>query len=305
MVNILQRKLNENRLNSEETMKYKATVLLLSLLASAPILAGNRTPFEAQTNLLDKNIALENAPTIRVATFNMAASRVSKLTDIAKAIKAMDADVVALQEVDVLTGRSGKVDQAKELSKLTGYNVEFGRAIDFDGGQYGLAIMSKHEIVKTDITELPSGEREQRIAFEAHVRVPGFDVPVTIFNSHLDTKENPEIRLGQVWKLNDTSIDTRGIKILLGDMNDVPKTSTLNELSRYWNNLTENVAIDSRSWPAGNPEIQVDYIFTSKAQKWQVDELVVPQKNSKYAGVDWPSVTDHLPVIATLRMLEQ
>lgn len=286
-------------------MKYKSLLLPLSLVISATAMAGgHREPYQAQTDLIDKTFTEQQAPTIRVATFNMAAARVSSLTEIAKAIKALNADVVAIQEVDVLTDRSGNVDQPKKLAELTGLNIEFGRAIDFDGGQYGLAIASKYPILKTEVTQLPSGNREQRIVFEAHIDVPGFNAPITVFNAHLDTKEDPTMRVGQVRELNDTAIDTRGIKILLGDMNDVPESVTYRELSRYWNNITDQ-NVDFRSWPAGNPEIQVDYVMTSKAQVWKIKEITVPQNNAQYADTNWPAVTDHLPIVVEMKMLEQ
>ncbi|MCC5517496.1 endonuclease/exonuclease/phosphatase family protein [Vibrio splendidus] len=286
-------------------MKYKSLLLPLSLVISATAMAGgHREPYQAQTDLIDKTFTEQQAPTIRVATFNMAAARVSSLTEIAKAIKALNADVVAIQEVDVLTDRSGNVDQPKKLAELTGLNIEFGRAIDFDGGQYGLAIASKYPILKTEVTQLPSGNREQRIVFEAHIDVPGFNAPITVFNAHLDTKEDPTMRVGQVRELNDTAIDTRGIKILLGDMNDVPESVTYRELSRYWNNITDQ-NVDFRSWPAGNPEIQVDYVMTSKAQVWKIKEITVPKNNTQYADTNWPAVTDHLPIVVEMKMLEQ
>lgn len=287
-------------------MKYKSLLLPLALVVSTSVMADetHRDPNKARTNLLNKAYSASEAPTLRVATFNIAASRVSSLTEIAKAIKATNADIIALQEVDVLTARSGKINQPKQLAELTGLNIEFARAIDYDGGQYGLAIAAKHPIISTDITELPSGDREQRIAYRAHIDVPGFNAPVTIFNAHLDTDEDPAMRLGQVRKLNGLAIDTRGIKILLGDMNDVPNSVTYRELARYWNVVTDD-KIDFRTWPAANPEIQVDYVMTSKAQKWQIKEIIVPQINTPYANINWPAVTDHLPVIVEMKMLEQ
>ncbi|MGF1735193.1 endonuclease/exonuclease/phosphatase family protein [Photobacterium satsumensis] len=286
-------------------MKYKSLLLPLSFAISATALAGgHREPYQAQSELINKSFSEQQAPEIRIATFNMAAARVSSLTEIAKAIKALDADIIAVQEVDVLTARSGNVNQPKKLAELTGLNIEFGRAIDFDGGQYGLAIASKYPFLNTEIIELPSGNREQRIAFEANIDVPGFEAPITVYNTHLDTKEDPSMRVDQVRSLNDTAIDTRGIKILMGDMNDVPQSITYQELSRYWNNL-EDGSVDFRSWPASNPEIQVDYVMTGKAQKWKIKEVAVPQNNTKYADFNWPAVTDHLPIIVEMKMIEQ
>jgi len=123
---------------------------------------------------------------------------------------------VALQEVDKLTARSGKVDQLKEIENITGMQGVFCRAIDFDGGEYGLSILSKYPVTLDEIIQLPSGQREQRIG--------------CIINTHLDTKENPQVRLEQIRELNDRTMEMRGIKILLGDMNDVYSTIELGQV---------------------------------------------------------------------------
>lgn len=151
--------------------------------------ANSREVASALGGLKNKTYELEQAPKIRVASFNIAAGKVSDMTAIAKAIRAMNVDVVALQEVDKLTARNGRVDQAAELAKLTGMQAVFGRAIDFDGGEYGLAFLSRYPLHDAVIYPLPSGQREQRIAFSAKVDVPEFPAPITLFNTHLDTRK--------------------------------------------------------------------------------------------------------------------
>ena len=69
-------------------------------------------------------------------------------------------DIVALQAVDQNTGRSNGVDQAAALGKLTGMKAVFSRAIDFDGGGYGNAVLTKlpvrsEETVKLKLFEQP------------------------------------------------------------------------------------------------------------------------------------------------------
>src|SRR5688500_16015524 len=91
------------------------------------------------------------------------------LTRIADFIKKQEADVVVLQEIDHRCKRSGNVDQAAELAKLTGLHGTFGAAMPYDGGQYGLAILSKHPIGKTEVIRLP-GSGEPRIGFMAEIR---------------------------------------------------------------------------------------------------------------------------------------
>lgn len=50
---------------------------------------------------------------------------------------------VALQEIDKVVPRSGKVDQAVELGELTDMHSIFAPGIDLQGGQYGVALLSK------------------------------------------------------------------------------------------------------------------------------------------------------------------
>src|SRR5688572_7821086 len=74
-----------------------------------------------------------DARTLRVMTYNIHIARglddKIDLQRIANVIKRADVDVVALQEVDVKTRRSGSdVDQLKELAKLTGMHGKFGKA---------------------------------------------------------------------------------------------------------------------------------------------------------------------------------
>ena len=273
----------------------------MSFLAYAA--GGHRAPQHAQTDVIDRFYAEQNAPKLDVASFNIAASRVSDLDSISKAILALDADIVALQEIEKYTGRSMSMDQPGRLAELTGLNIEFARAIDFDGGHYGLAIASRHTILNVQIIPLPSDDREQRILLIAKIKVPGFESPVMVFNTHLDTAEDPQVRLQQVRKINEIAIDTRGIKVLLGDINDVPESIIYRELSRYWNDALPDFA-DRRTWPAINPEIQVDYVFTSKAQSWQTSHII-PNKHNRYGDIDWPAVSDHLPVVVKMKMLEQ
>src|SRR5690606_7643924 len=90
--------------------------------------------------------------TVRVMSYNIhhaappSKPGVIDLDAIAAVIHAQQPDLVALQEVDVFTGRSGPFNQAEELGKRTGMSAHFFKAIDHDGGEYGLAILSKLEV---------------------------------------------------------------------------------------------------------------------------------------------------------------
>src|SRR5688572_15097627 len=75
--------------------------------------------------------------TLRVLSYNIHhANPPSKpgqidLDAVARVITEHQPDLVALQEVDSFTGRSGAFNQAAELGKRTGLSAYFFKAIDF------------------------------------------------------------------------------------------------------------------------------------------------------------------------------
>ena len=76
----------------------------------------------------------------------------------ATVISQQQPDVVALQELDSMTGRSGRHDQLGELASRTGYHPVFGAAIEFNGGLYGVGILSREMPVSTKRIPLPGEE---------------------------------------------------------------------------------------------------------------------------------------------------
>ena len=263
-----------------------------------------------------ENKVFEQGPTVTVATYNMGAARVSDIDTIVTAIGALDADIIALDEVDNKTKRSGQVDQAQYIAQKLGLNYVFGRAIDFDGGQYGLAILSRHPIAASEVVPLPSGDPkvdEARIVLVAEIAVPGFESPIVFINTHLDFKEDHSIQKTQVQRINDLAVANVAlhnisdfptkIKILAGDFNDTYNSANVAELSRYWNLVTSSDPNDMRSWPAANPMADLDHIFTSRGQIWELKSLDVLQGNER--DIDWSGASDHTPIVVKLQLKEQ
>src|SRR5690606_6599330 len=124
---------------------------------------------------------------------------------IAKVIIESGAELVALQEVDVHTIRSGKSsNQAEELGKLTGMDVFFSKGIDYQGGEYGTAILSKHPITDTHRYELPNLEglqSEPRTLAVVTVEVNG--IKLKFANTHLDytNAENNQLQVARIMEV--------------------------------------------------------------------------------------------------------
>lgn len=262
----------------------------------------------------DKIYPVSQAPEITVAAYNIAAGRVGSLNAIAGAIKALNADVIALSEVDKNTRRSGNVDQLATLKKLTGMYGAFGKAIDFEGGEYGIAVLSRYPIIRQATIPLPSPKVEQSVLLATEIHKPGFDSPVVFIADHLDWHEDPAVRMQQMYAINDFAVGNTpssfpdiesSVKILAGDFNDVPESQVMAGFARYWSNPVPQQP-DARSWPAINPAAAIDHILTFKGQHWQTEKLLLPvAKQQQLERIRWPEVSDHLPLVMTLKLLEQ
>lgn len=231
-------------------------------------------------------------------------------TALNSAVKKINADIIAVTKIDIKTLRSQKIDQLKTLAEATKMHYTFGKAIDFDGGEYGLGLLSKHKILRTQVVNLPSGGGEQRVVLLAQVDVPGFDSAPVIMVTHLDWQKNPTIRTEQARYLLDLSIGdatsdfkdiASSIKILAGDFNSTRDEQPVKEILYYFNEVSKQ-GTDTRSWPAVNPAIDLDHIFTFKGQKWNVRNLEIPHNSPEFT---WSTASDHLPVIADLELSEQ
>src|SRR5690606_19323439 len=105
----------------------------------------------------------KEGPVVKVMSYNIhIGNPPSKPTDfrdlvsIAKAINLNKHDLVALLKVDNKTNRSGStVDQAQELARLTGMYVFYTKAIDYQGGEFGDAVLSRFPIIEKVRYELP------------------------------------------------------------------------------------------------------------------------------------------------------
>jgi endonuclease/exonuclease/phosphatase family metal-dependent hydrolase len=154
----------------------------------------------------------------RVATWNIRAARLAPVDAIAAELQAMQADVVALQEVDVRMRRTGFVDEPVALATSLRFHHVFAASIKWDEGDYGLAVLSRWPLVEVRRHRLDQrAAAEPRIILEVTVCVGG--QPLHLFNHHAD---------GQVASRDATFAELRGIVqphighgiLVLGDFNE-------------------------------------------------------------------------------------
>ncbi|WP_175491103.1 endonuclease/exonuclease/phosphatase family protein [Pontibacter chinhatensis] len=213
------------------------------------------------------------------------------LDAIARVIREQNPDLVALQEVDVNTSRSGNINQAVVLAEKLGMNFFFARAIDFGGGEYGVAILSRYPLSETSLVQLPEDaapEAEDRVLATANVTLPGGKT-IRFGSTHLDV-QNAANRLQQVQTINRIAAQEHLPFILAGDFNDLPESAAIAELDKAFTRTCQSDC--APTIPVDVPTRAIDFIAFSKASGFKVvSQQVIPER---YAS-------DHLPVVATLR----
>ena len=212
---------------------------------------------------------------------------------IAQVILSVEPDLVALQEVDKNTIRTGKVNQDIELSRLTKMNSVFGSNITFQGGQYGNAILSKFPIIKNKNFLLPNVDSgEQRGLLQSQIQISNKE-NVLFFSTHLDHRRSDTERLASAKAINQIiSLDNKSPAILAGDFNDVPDSPTLKELGKVWLRTNKKIL---RTIPASKPSRQIDYIFVQPKERWKIIESQI---------LDEDIASDHRAIFSIIELIK-
>ncbi|MDD3968120.1 MAG: endonuclease/exonuclease/phosphatase family protein [Proteiniphilum sp.] len=194
-----------------------------------------------ETNDQTPNIIIPPARDVaylKVMTYNIAGAAsstgVRSLPDLAEVIRKADPDLVAIQEVDAFTTRNGKeVHLARDLAALCGMeHWFFAKAMDFHGGEYGDAILSKHPFKETEAYTLSGdweGQRiETRSAARVTVEVGGRDIDFV--STHFDHTSDEKWRILQASELVGI-LKERDLPVVVGgDLNCTPTSEPMKVL---------------------------------------------------------------------------
>lgn len=212
------------------------------------------------------------------------------LEAIIKTIKNEDPDLVALQEIDVNTQRSGKGNQAQLIGDAVGMRVFFGKAINFESGEYGVAILSKFPILDSRIFRLPTvaeSNGEPRILATIDIELAD-GRQIRFGSTHLDAQKRDANRLLQVQRIVEIAGKVKMTFVVAGDFNAVPGGAVIDILDKSLKRTCDNCA---PTIPAKAPEKAIDFIaFRSDSRILVMEHRVI---NQAYAS-------DHLPVLAVL-----
>lgn len=200
-------------------------------------------------------------------------------------------DIIALQEVDDHTSRSGAFNQAQEIARKMGMDYYFGKAINYGGGAYGVAILSRFPLSETKVDFLPSetgSNAEQRVLATAKVTLPDGKA-IRFGSTHLDAQSSPVNRELQMTEINRIAANENLPFIIAGDFNAAPGSSVIQMLDDKFKRTCTQC---DPTIPAANPTKAIDFIAFAPANGFTV-------ASHRVIAESYPS--DHLPVVATLQ----
>jgi len=210
------------------------------------------------------------------------------LERIARVIRSVDPDVVALQEIDRKVERTGGVDQARIYGELTGLTPLFGAFMPYQGGQYGMALLSRYPILESENVRLPPGA-EPRTTLAARIHLAPSGREVWIAGIHFYRTE--EERLAQAEGATAFFRDVENPVFLVGDFNSFVGGPILTTLEKaWWRPEKEGSPL---TFPANRPEREIDFILTPPQSRVRVLE---------YRVLDETVASDHRPVFMVVEI---
>ena len=214
------------------------------------------------------------------------------LERIAKVILSVSPDVVALQEVDRKTKRTNRVDQPAELARLTKMTVVFKKNMDFEGGQYGNAVLSKLPIARHKNVHLPSFDNgEQRGVLICELKPKSLKRSILFLCTHLDHRPNDRERLASAKRINKLIAQRGDVPaILAGDLNATRKSTVLKTFAKQWMIANEK---ELPTIPVTKPKRQIDFILSRPAGRWKTVEIRVLKE---------AIASDHRAIFAVLEL---
>ena len=265
-------------------MKLKVSLLLIGLVFNQAVYS---------------QVSIDSSKIVRILSFNILHGATTKgdfnLDAIAKVIINADPDLVALQEVDFKTNRAKKYDLVTELGWRAKMAPLFGKAMDYDGGEYGEGVLSRFSFFQTRNVALPyTPGNEPRAALEIITVLPSGDT-MAFVGTHLDHLKDEKDRIAQVKKINQVFADNKYPTILVGDLNAVPGSTPIKILEEMWSASYDKID-PAPTYPSVNPSKKIDYVMFYPKNAWRVLKTEVIQDSI---------ASDHCAYLVTFELLQK
>lgn len=229
--------------------------------------------------------------TVTIMSYNIRNGKgLDDVTDyqrIANVIMREAPDVVALQELDSVTNRSKGVDVLKEVAGRTLMHYVYGASIDYDGGKYGLGMLSKERPLKHYSVVLPGREEQRQLLVVEFAR---YVVGCTHFSL---TEEDRRLSVEVIRR---EAARQKKPFFLAGDLNAQPESEVIKGLQKDFDLLSN---VKQMTHPANAPKICIDYIAYFKNKDENREQRPFTVLSNYVAGE--PVASDHRPIVVRIR----
>ena len=233
---------------------------------------------------------LQAQNTLKLMTYNIKnANGMDDVCDfqrVANVINNASPDVVAIQEVDSMTNRSGQKYVLGEIAERTQMHAYFAPAIDYDGGKYGIGLLTRQVPVRLQTIPLPGREEARALIlaeFEDYIYCC----------THMSLTE--EDRMESLKIVKSFTTPYKKPLFLAGDMNAEPESDFIKELQKDFQILSNP---KQHTYPAPEPKETIDYIATLKSN---VNGFALISAQVLHE----PMASDHRPILVELRTAEK
>jgi endonuclease/exonuclease/phosphatase family metal-dependent hydrolase len=209
------------------------------------------------------------------------------LARIAATLRRAEADIIALQEVESLSPRSGMKAQASSLADKLGMNSYFAPSWElWPIWKFGNAILARGQLYSTWNKRL-SSRGERRGLSHGVLRVGRHKIHIYCTHWGLSSKERIMQAEECFWQI---SSDGGKYSVVCGDFN---AESSSPEVKRLSNSGGWRLAdVTDPTFPSSSPRTRIDHILVSSAL--EIERVDVPKSDA----------SDHLPVVVRLRLVE-
>lgn len=223
----------------------------------------------------------ESPGALKVVSFNIRSGLSSSIEQVADVLASLNADVIAVQEVDVGVARTHRHDQAKILADRLGMQRIFAGAIKREGGDYGVAMLTRLPVAKASRINLSASMAyEPRVAIDATLCHHGREVRV--ITVHADVL--PWAGAANAGALAKVLKDAKGRIIVAGDLNATPKDAAVRSLTGV--GLKDLIGLTAEGPTFLGSDRRIDYVFANNP----LDTVVLSARR-----ID-TRVSDHIPV---------
>ncbi len=269
--------------------------LLLALLLVLP-LQGHAQKGDKPSN--GKPYAATRYPkapnTIRLVSYNVGGF--TKYTSgsyasIARMMLELDADAVALQELDSCTTRTGGIFQIDRLARLMTWHYAYAPAMPYRGGSYGIGVVCRNRIGHHYTIALPPGGEPRTVA------VVELDNCI-VASTHLDLQAETQVREAEYINRIFTERYGQSDKpvFLLGDLNAQPDSPTL-QTQQNWTVLS----VEGNTYSSREPEMCIDYVL--QLNNGVPCRVTDSQIATRFHSGDVTQASDHLPIYVDVELL--